>query len=88
MKISEIINDEKITFEQTAHQVNGNNAITYIEFESYQNRPTLNEFIQEYFNRSCSCSHDCCGHIFTCSIDLLSIFKDQWLIRIVSAKNY
>lgn len=86
MTFTDYINDEKITFHLMAQ--NKDNAVQYFEFESYQNRPTLNEYIQEQFNRQCSCAHDCCGHWFTSSIDLLSVYKDQWLVVVKSAQNY
>ena len=85
-KLEELINDELIVFNLMA--TNKDNSISYYEFESTQNRPELVGPIYELFEKSCSCMHDCCGHWFTSSILLLSMYKDQWVIRIVYAQNY
>jgi hypothetical protein len=93
-KFSDFINDKEVFFIELA----SNNGISFIEVtcESKLTKLELEKYCNDNFIRSCSCSHDCCGCVFTSSIWVMlkGIYKQDdyyevsYIIQINEARNY
>ena len=67
----------------------------FYKLESTATKEAINAWAAARFERSCSCSHDCCGHWFTSSIDIFDMYlapdssnASDYIIRVTMAQNY
>lgn len=45
-------------------------------------RDTVKRILNSSFQRSCTCEHDCCGHVFTSTGDIKRLRRREWLVEV------
>lgn len=84
-------NGVEIFLTRMAKSSDDESGVAYYAVETKLPSNKLQEWSNEYFSYSCSCSHDCCGHWFTSSVNVYSLcnveLDDHYLIEVCASRN-